>query len=192
MAVWMWEPLKIDTHPYRPWLVGNVSEGLLCRTAWIQCRECVVCAAKWRTCSTPLTLQDQDDSVVTTWGISTAFICFFVVYCFCLVFFLHQLHHTHARPRAHTHTHTRLSAFFPGLPEWAGTRKVKPISILLKQETVSGSGISWAICKSAPCSRQTTMPAPHCSVFLQAGCYSCRPTNSIKALKAFTSASSLW
>ena len=56
-------------------------------------------------------------------------------------------------------------ALFPGLPRWAGTRKVKPIWILLKQETVSGSGISWAICKSAPCSRQITMPTPHHSVF---------------------------
>ena len=56
-------------------------------------------------------------------------------------------------------------ALFPGLPRWAGTRKVKPIWILLKQETVSGSGISWAICKSAPRSRQITMPAPHLSVF---------------------------
>jgi len=28
------------------------------------------------------------------------------------------------------------------------------------------------------------MPAPHCSVFLQAGCPSCRPTNSVKALTA--------
>jgi len=28
------------------------------------------------------------------------------------------------------------------------------------------------------------MPAPHHSVFLQAGCLSCRPTNSVKALKA--------
>jgi len=46
-----------------------------------------------------------------------------------------------------THTHTRLTALFPGLPRWAGTRKVKPIWILRKQETVSGSGISWAICK---------------------------------------------
>ena len=54
------------------------------------------------------------------------------------------------------HTHTRLTALFLRLPRWAGTRKVKPIWILLKQETVSGSGISWAICKSAPCSRQTT------------------------------------
>jgi len=42
-----------------------------------------------------------------------------------------------------TYTHTRLTALFPELPGWAGTRKVKPIWILLKQETVSGSGISW-------------------------------------------------
>jgi len=39
------------------------------------------------------------------------------------------------------------------------TRKVKPIWI------VSGSGISWAICKSAPRPRQVTMPASHHSVF---------------------------
>jgi len=38
---------------------------------------------------------------------------------------------------------TRLTALCPGLPGWAGTRNVKPIWILLKQETVSGSGISW-------------------------------------------------
>jgi len=54
---------------------------------------------------------------------------------------------------------------FPGQPRWAGTRKVKPIWILLKQEIVSGSGISWAICKSAPHSREITTPAPHHSVF---------------------------
>ena len=34
-------------------------------------------------------------------------------------------------------------------------QKGKPIWILLKQYTVSGSGISWALCKSAPCCRQT-------------------------------------
>ena len=82
------------------------------------------------------------------------------------------------------HTHTRLTALCPGLPGWSGTRKAKPIWILLKQETLSGNGISWAICKSAPCSRQITTPAPHRSVFLQAGCPSCHPTNSVKALKA--------
>jgi len=55
---------------------------------------------------------------------------------------------------------------------------------LLEQETVSGSGICWAIYKSAlhprqPCQHPTTQ-------FLQAGCPSCRPTNSVKALKAKT------
>jgi len=84
----------------------------------------------------------------------------------------------------HTHTHTRLTTLCPSLPGWADTRKVKPVWTLLEQETVSGTGISWAICKSAPHSRQITMPAPHYWSFLRAGCPSCRPTNSVKALKA--------
>ena len=82
-------------------------------------------------------------------------------------------------------THTRLTAiFFPGQPRSAGTRKIKPMWILLKQETVSGSGISWAICKPAPGSRQKNHASTPALSFLQAGCPSCRPTNSIKALKA--------
>jgi len=82
-----------------------------------------------------------------------------------------------------SHAHTCLTALCPGLPGWAGTRKVKPIWILLKQETVSGSGISWAICKSAPRSglnlfglQIDNASTPPLS-FLQAGCPSCRPTN---------------
>ena len=57
---------------------------------------------------------------------------------------------THTRTHAHLFNH-----FFRDYPIW----------ILLKQETVSGSVISWAICKSAPCCRQITMPVPHHSVF---------------------------
>ena len=51
---------------------------------------------------------------------------------------------------------------------------------------MSGSGISWKlnICKSAPRSRQITTPAPTTQC-LQAGCPPCRPTNSVKALKAY-------
>ena len=60
-------------------------------------------------------------------------------------------------------THTPFNGpFFPGLPGWSGIRKVKPIWILLKQNTVSGSGISWAMCKSTLArSRQITTPATH-------------------------------
>ena len=82
-----------------------------------------------------------------------------------------------------THTHTRLTALCPGLPGWAGTRKVKPIWILLKQETVSGSGISWMqVCTSIQTDNHASTPPLS---FLWAGYPSCRPTNSVKALKAW-------
>ena len=96
----------------------------------------------------------------------------------------------------HTHTHCRLTALFLGLSGWAGTRKVKPIWILLKQEKVSGNDISWAICKSASRSRQTTTPAPDHSVFTgrmpflppnqqrQSTEGIWRPTTNVKTLKA--------
>jgi len=75
--------------------------------------------------------------------------------CFTVNTLLMQLHCTTAH----------VNSPFLGLLWWASTRKVKPIWILLKQETMSGSGISWAICKSAPRSRQITMPSPHHSDF---------------------------
>ena len=57
--------------------------------------------------------------------------------------------------KTHTHTYHPFNGLLSEtIPGWAGTKNVKPIRILLKQETVSGSGISWAICKSAPFSRQ--------------------------------------
>ena len=90
--------------------------------------------------------------------------------CYCL---FHNNTHTHPFNGPLSRT-TRVSRY----------QKGKPIWILLKQEIVSGSAISWAICKSASRSREITTPAPHHSVFLQAGCPSCRPTNSVKAVKA--------
>jgi len=67
----------------------------------------------------------------------------------------------------HRHTQTRLTALFPGPPEWAGIRKVKPIWILLKQETASGSGIGcMQVCTS-----------------LQTDNHASNPPLSIKALK---------
>ena len=82
-----------------------------------------------------------------------------------------------------THTHTRSTALFPGKPGSANIRNVKPIWILLKQETVSGSCISWQICTSLQTDNHTSTP-PLC--FLQAGCPSCRPTNSVRAPVSYT------
>ena len=71
---------------------------------------------------------------------------------------------THTRTHARTHTRT-FNGPLSRTTRVSQDQKVKPIWILLKQEIVSCSGIRWAICKSAPRSRQTTMPAPHRSVF---------------------------
>ena len=64
-------------------------------------------------------------------------------------------------------------------------QKGKPICILLKQETVSGSG-SYLLGHMQVCTLLQTdnhASTPPLS-FLQAGCPSCRPTSSVKALKA--------
>jgi len=66
------------------------------------------------------------------------------------------------------HLHTTLHPFYSSLDfvrNYPGELVPEPIWILPKQETVSVSGIRWAICKSASRPRQITMPALHHSVF---------------------------
>ena len=78
----------------------------------------------------------------------------------------------------HTHTHP-FNGPLSGTTRVSRYQKGKAIWILLQQETVSGSGISWATCKFAPRSRQITMPAPHHSVFYRPDALpSTRPTAS--------------
>jgi len=73
-----------------------------------------------------------------------------------------EKHFSNRSCNCETHTHPFNSPF-------SGTTRVsryqKGKTNLDFTEIVSGSGISWAICKSAPCSRQTITPAPHNSVF---------------------------
>ena len=58
----------------------------------------------------------------------------------------------------HTHIHS-VNGPFSGTTRVSQYQKGKTnLTILLKQETVSGSGITWAICKSASRSRQITPP----------------------------------
>ena len=133
------------------------------------------CAALWST---------QQASASSDWSVDTSVVAHPTsptVYTGCMASEKRPRPLCYSKWNTHTHTHIHLTALCPGLSGWAGTRKVKPIWILLKQETVSGSGISWAVCKSAPRSRPITTPAPH---HLFTGRRpSCRPTNSVKALK---------
>jgi len=66
----------------------------------------------------------------------------------------------------HTHTHTQtFNSPLSGTIWVSRYQKGKPIWILLKQETVSGSSISWVICKSAPHSREITTQHPTSQFF---------------------------
>ena len=83
-----------------------------------------------------------------------------------------------------TATHTRLTALCPGLPGWSGTRNVKTN---LDFTEARDSEWQWhqlghmQVCTSLQTDNHaSTQPLS----FLQAGCPSCRPTNSVKALKA--------
>jgi len=68
----------------------------------------------------------------------------------------------------HTNTHNRFTALldFVRTTQVRWHQKGKRTNLdLLEQEIVSGSDISWAICKSAPWPRHITMLASHHSVF---------------------------
>ena len=79
--------------------------------------------------------------------------------------------------REHTHTHPFNGPSSRTIPGSADTRKVKPIWILLKQETVG----HMQVCALLQTDNHAGTPPLS---FLQAGSPSCRPTNSVKTLKA--------
>jgi len=76
-----------------------------------------------------------------------------------------SIHTHHIRTHTHTHTHTHNYTFnglFSMTTQLNRHQKHKPFWILLKQEMMGNSGISWTIRKSfAPHSRQITTPLSH-------------------------------
>ena len=85
-----------------------------------------------------------------------------------------------------THTHVRLTAFCPGLPGWDGTRKVKSIWIFTEARDSEWQRHQLGhrpmqVCTSLKTYNHASTPPLS---FLQAGCPSCRLTNSVKALEA--------
>ena len=79
-----------------------------------------------------------------------------------------------------TTTHNRFTALFLGPPGWAGARKL--LGFMVQGKINRGRHTDHpAGCHSIRSNQCPPPPFPH---FLQAGCPSCRPTNSVKALKA--------
>jgi len=79
----------------------------------------------------------------------------------------------------HHHHHNRFTALFSGPPGWAGARRE------LLDFVVQGE-INRCRHTDHPAGRHSIRtnqcPPPPSPIFLRAGCPSCRPTNSVKAL----------
>ena len=86
--------------------------------------------------------------------------------------------HTHVRTRASTQTHT-LNGLFSGTTQVSRDQKGKNI---LDFTEARDSEWKWHQLGMQVC---TSLQHPTTQSFLQAGSPSCRPTNSVKALKAF-------
>jgi len=76
--------------------------------------------------------------------------------------------------------HNRFTALFPGPPAWAGARR-ELLDFMVQGKINRGTHTDHPVGRHSIRTKQCPPPAsPH---FLQAGCPSCHPTNSVKALK---------
>ena len=81
-------------------------------------------------------------------------------------------------------------ALYPGAPGWAGARR-ELLDFMVQRKINRGRHTDHPAGRHSIWTNQYPPPLHHPPIFLQAGCPSCRPTNSVKALKA-TSAFGLW
>jgi len=97
---------------------------------------------------------------------------------------VHTHTHTHARTHTNTHTHTRLTARFSGTIQVSRYQKDKT-----NLDFTGARDSEWQkhqlghmqVCTLLQTDNHASTPPLS---FLQTGCPSCHPTNSVKALKA--------
>jgi len=88
--------------------------------------------------------------------------------------FITACHHTTAH-------HNHFTALFPGPPRWASARR-ELLDFMVQGKINRGRHTDHPTGRRSI--RTNQCPLPPSPIFLQAGCPSCRPTNSLKALKA--------
>ena len=81
------------------------------------------------------------------------------------------------------HHHNRFTALFPGPPGLAGARR--ELLVFMVQEEINRGRHTDHLAGCHSIQTNQWPPPPHTPPYiLRAGCPSCRPTNSVKALKA--------
>jgi len=117
--------------------------------------------------------------VLLDWTRCTAALYNHWLYCrlwYCIV---KQFQKPDLQPPAH---HNRFTAHFPGPPGWAGARKeVLEWTLWCKGRLTEAD--TPIIRLGATPSSLTSAHLHHPPIFLQAGCPSCRPTNSVKVMQ---------
>ena len=94
-----------------------------------------------------------------------AVVCFFLIVNLAVLYLAEMhLHHCFLYMKVQQHN-TPFNGPLSRTTRMSWYLKGKTSLDLLKRKIVSGSGISWAVCKSAPCPRQITTAAPHHSNF---------------------------
>jgi len=81
------------------------------------------------------------------------------------------------------HHHNHFTALFPGPPGWAGARR-ELLDFMMQGEINRGRHTNHPAGRHSI--RTNQCPHPPSPIFLQARCPSCRPTNSVKAVKAIS------
>jgi len=77
--------------------------------------------------------------------------------------------------------HNRFTALFVGPPGWAGARR-ELLDFMVQKKINRGRHTDHPAGRNSI--RTNQFPPPPSPIFLKAGCPSCHPTNSVKALKA--------
>jgi len=85
--------------------------------------------------------------------------------------------------------HNRFMALFPGPPGWAGARR-ELLNFMVQGKINRGRHIDHPAGRHSIRTKQCPPPPP--PHFLQVGCPSCHPTNSVKALKATNIANTIF
>jgi len=95
---------------------------------------------------------------------------------------LHMRRITFLCTHTHTHTHNRFTALFPGPPGWAGARR-ELLDFMVQGKINTGKHTDHPAGRHSI--RTNQCPPPPSPIFTgrNAGCPSCHPTNSVKALK---------
>ena len=114
----------------------------------------------------------------TLWSSSWSWTLYFILHAFVhpIIIFFSQ----HMLLQTHTHTHTHpFNGPLSGTTRVSRYQKGKTSLDFTEARDSEWGGISWAICKSAPRSRQITTPAPHHSVFYRPDAFpAAQPTAS--------------